>query len=350
MHLVILGSTLIVALLVGGTYALQSKHTKKDLASPPGNVQPVVTSLPKPQSPIVNSPNKTPAKPPVTAKIPAIQPKTADTPGICYQINGSSSRNTSDLPDDTSDYQLHVIYALPSDGVDHNYDMNGAIATSTSAWENWLCKQSGGKKFRLDSKNGALDVTFVRFSASDNTIKTGSDLPWQTNPNHNPYIRDDIEIYLKALGFNDPKKLYAVYYDGTSNYSCGGGAWPPTVAGHVSAEYMHGGGPGYPVACESNKLATSIQSPGYSDFDILHETMHTLGIAPTCAPHHVLSGHVSDSSKDLMYSGDQPWDIAGGLILDVNHDDYYNTGKTDCIDLAKGAFLDGGGPALPPNW
>lgn len=294
-------------------------------------------------------PAKRQSPPPVTVSrnetVTSYSPPPA-LPKICYQLAGPSQRATTDLTDDNQDYQVHVIYGVPNDGVDHHYDTNGAIARSVSAWQNWLCNQTSGRELKLDTTNGALDVTFVRLPEDNQTIETGSSLPWTVNPAYNPYVRDDIQIQLKKLGFNDPRKLYAVYYDGSSNYSCGGGGWPPAVTGQVAVEYMNGGNPRYP-ACQTNSLANDVRSPGYLDFDILHEIVHTLGFVPVCAPHLSQTSHVGDSPSDLMYSGTQAW---SPTVLDFNHDDYYGTGQNSCPDLSNSIFLTGNGTQLPPGW
>jgi hypothetical protein len=38
------------------------------------------------------------------------------------------------------------------------------------------------------------------------------------------YVRAEVQADLQRAGFNEPTKLYAVYYDGASTYACGGGA------------------------------------------------------------------------------------------------------------------------------
>jgi len=259
-------------------------------------------------------------------------------------IMGPSARSTSDQPDDSSDYQVHVMYVLPSDGIDRQYDTNGAIARSVSSWEYWLRGQTNGKGLKMDTHNGQLDVTFVRLNATDNTISTGADLPYTVNAQSNAFVRDDIEWHLRQMGLIDPKKLYAVYYGGSSNFSCGGGAWPPTLPGQVAALYKVDGND-----CVTDKLGLSGTTPGFADISMLHEIMHTLGFVPTTAPHHTRAGHVSDSPTDLMYAGDQAW-TAPNVVLDYNHDDYYLANISNSLDLSNSIFFQGGGTQLPPNW
>jgi len=289
------------------------------------------TSLTKKPTP-TPTPTKTPTKspesaPPKRAAENSFKQPAASTPSGCYQIKGISTRSTTDQPDDIGGSQMHIIYALPSDGADQNYDTNGRIASSVSAFQNWLCDQTGGQALRLDTYQGKLDITFVRFTSSDTTIRTGAELPYSTNPNSNPYVREDIEIRLNNLGLNQANKIYLVYYAGSSNYACGGASWPPSVSGHSAVMYLKGTG------CTDNQLSSNM---GYWEFAMLHDSLHTLGAVATCALHHTLSGHVSDGNNDLMYSGAQPWYPS---VLDNGRDDYYGHNKAGCFDLADSAFL-----------
>lgn len=257
-------------------------------------------------------------------------------------IKSSSTRSTADQADDTIGYSVHVMYVLPSDGMDHQYDTDGAIARSVSSWEYWLCGQTGGAGLKLDTHDGQLDVTFIRLAASDNTIKSGADSGYHGPPN--PYVRDDIEARLRQLGLIGPSKLYAVYYGGSNSFSCGGGAWPPTLPGQVAVLYKVNGSD-----CVTQGLGASSTIPGFADISMLHEIMHTLGFVPTTAPHHTRAGHTSDTPTDLMYAGDHGW-AAPNVVLDYNHDDYYKANISNSLDLSNSIFFMSGGIQLPPKW
>ncbi|MEX2647128.1 MAG: PASTA domain-containing protein, partial [Gaiellaceae bacterium] len=73
------------------------------------------------------------------------------------------------------------------------------------------------------------------------------------------------------------------------------------------------------------------------EFAMLHDIFHGLGAAPTCSPHHTLSGHVSDSPNDLMWSGGQPWQLPPKL--DIGRDDYWGHGRSDCLDVSGSPYL-----------
>ena len=191
-------------------------------------------------------------------------------------------RVTTDRPDDSATPQIHVIYALPSDGVDRALDEQGTLNDSVASWNAWLASQTGGLDLRLDTSNGMLDTTFVRLPESDAQIEA-----------RGAFVRDELEKQLHTLGFNQPQKIYAVYYDGRSSFACGGGSWPPVLPGNVAALYLHGLYNG-PVPCDTNRWG-SVGGPRYLEFAMIHEVLHTLGFVPTCAPHHTSAGHVSDS-------------------------------------------------------
>lgn len=292
-------------------------------------------------------------KSPSLAEVHTVAEKKMEPPKtICNSLPMRTlPRITSDRPDDFTGHQVHVVYVLPSDSPDEQLDKDGTITRSVNAFAQWLCKQTGGSALKIDTADGGLDITFVRLSAPDSELLSGTALSWKVNLNSNPFTRDDLERRLPSFGLNDSKKIYAVYYGGTSNTSCGGGPWPPELVGHVAALYIHGSFGNNPAIprCETNPFASSVQKPGYREFTMLHEIFHTLGMVPSCAPHHTLRGHTSDSTADIMYQGDGYWDY-DRLTIDVNHDDYYKASIPGCADLSSSVFLSPGGTTLPKGW
>ena len=257
---------------------------------------------------------------------------------LLAQAHGASAleRALADRPDEITGPQVHILYVLPKDSPDQTLDTNGTIARSVAAFQTWLAGQTLGRRLRLDTYQGEPDITFVRLRRTDAEMKT-----------HGKFIRDQIEYELLASGFT-ANKLYAIYYGGGHDSSCGDGAWPPKLVGNVASLYLHGTPPGF-VPCDSNPLAPSVAQPGYFEFIILHEILHTLGIVPECAPNHTLAGHTSDDPHDLMYQGPLPWQPS---VLDVGHNDYFGHGRSDCLDFAQSAFLEPAAPnaKLPPRW
>jgi hypothetical protein len=240
-----------------------------------------------------------------------------------------SSRVFADRKDVSPLYQIHLVYAIPSDGADRELDINGAIGTSFAAAQNWLHQQTGGPQLRVDeykTSTGALmpDITFFRLSETDAQVAS-----------QGVHVLEEVELALHTARLTSAGKIYGVYYDGSNTHSCGVGDWPPTLMGNVAALYLHGTPPGAP-ACATQSLATSTSRPSYFEFGMLHEIMHTLGLVPTCAPHQWHTGHVPEAN-DLMYGGDAPWQLPP--TLDIGHDDYYEASIAGCPDLAKSVYL-----------
>jgi hypothetical protein len=234
-------------------------------------------------------------------------------------------RSAADRPDEVTGNQVHVMYVLPLDGVDEGLDTNGRIGTSAAAFLNWLKGQASGRTLRLDTFGGLPDISFHRLSRTDAQLRaTGA------------FVRDEIEKDLRAANLVRNDKLYAVYYGGSSNYSCGGGAYPPTLPGNVAAMYLKGEPPGAP-GCATNPLGVAVETPGYLEFGMLHELMHTLGFVASCSPHHHRAGHVFDSANDLMWSGDSPWLLPPRL--DIGGDDYYLNDIATCLDMAASPYM-----------
>ncbi len=235
-------------------------------------------------------------------------------------------RATADRADDVSGPQIHVVYAVPADGEDRHLDDNGALEGSVSSFQAWLAQETGGKALRMDTYQGSLDVTFVRLAQTDAQLAAAG-----------AFVREGIQTELQALGFNAPQKLYAVYYDGSSTYACGGAFWPPSLPGNVVAMYLRGL-PSSPVPCGSNAFAAANQAPRYWEYAMLHDILHGLGYVPSCAPNHHRAGHVTAPNDDLMWAGDVGfWTFPAKL--DVGRDDYYGHGRSDCPDLATSPYL-----------
>ena len=149
------------------------------------------------------------------------------------------------------------MYVVPSDGIDRSFDINDTIVNSTAAWESWLGDQTGGRRIRLDTYLGQPDITFARLSQTDAQLAA-----------YGASIRDQIEAKLHMSGFNAANKIYALFYDGSSTFACGGAAWPPVLPGNVVALYLRGVLSGVPCL---DTYAGPSQPPGYREFSMIHD-------------------------------------------------------------------------------
>lgn len=232
----------------------------------------------------------------------------ADSPGLTGATSAEirvvpPPRSTTDRPDDVSGPQLHVVYAVPSDGTDRQLDAEAMLYHSIASFQAWLRGQTGGRELVFDRRHGIIDITFLRMPDADAAMAAGP--------------LDFVIIALGAAGLNDPSKTYLVYYDGTASTGCGGALWP----GRVVSMFLKGleGGPS---PCGSQPFVTAPdQFPGYWEFATLHDVLHTQGIVDVNAPHGIMS-HVPEPI-DLMYSGAAPWELGPLLVLDYGGDDYW---------------------------
>ncbi len=240
-------------------------------------------------------------------------------------------RSTTDMPDDFQGPQVHFMYVIPADRADNELDTDGTIEQSIARIENWLVGQTGNQALRVDTYHGVPDITFFRMPHTD--AQAVSQEPW-------PIWTMGSDLV--AAGFNKPNKVYAVFYGGSSTWSCGAAKSPALPL--LGAMYLEAWPTGDPEKCHA--FGTGTDQPGYFDIGILHEVLHAIGFTPPCAPHQSQDGygdHVDDSPTDIMYapdarSGFAPWDVYHA-VLDYNHDDYYRANIPGCPDLSNSPYL-----------
>ena len=288
---------------------------------------------------------------PDAADVPAPDAPAVDiteVPATCAE-----GRSMIDRPDDTSLDQIRILYVTPSDGADLSRDTNGQICNSVRAFATWFHSRSD-TTLRIDTHGGLIDIGFVRLTKTDAMMR-GSDPGNNSIDTGIAFVRERIERELEQRGLIAPNKAYAVYYEGSSTWACGGGAYPPLIQDRVGAMYLKGVPFGTSIDCGAPAWGSPSLQPGYTDYAMLHEIVHTLGFVPDAAPHEHTTGHIFEpgvptTSRDLMYSprpqtNDPPWGVfeAGGLLLDVNNDDYYKT--TSTLDLSTTSLIS----PLPAN-
>lgn len=254
-----------------------------------------------------------------------------------------TQRQTADRPDDHDGYQVHFLYVLPSDGVDEGLDTNGWMEMAVGSAQRWLEKETGGRRLSVDTFRGDLDVTFVRLSRPDAVVSAYDS---RAGGVREPLVRVTLEIELRALGFDHPRKVYAVYYGGGSDTGeCFGGSYPPNRVGNIAIANVKLG-----TRCEEPRRLVYPDGSYAIAVANFHEIFHTLGAVARCAPHHSTEsgGHVADDPQDLMFTRSS----RTVPRLDAGRDDYFGHGTPGCLDLARSPFLL---PALsdvelPPLW
>jgi hypothetical protein len=216
-----------------------------------------------------------------------------------------SGEPTADVADAVSAFEWHVVYAMPSDGVDRFGGYAPRFAGDFAAISNWWLVQDSTRRPRFDlfdapgcssEPYGRIDISLLR-------------LPKPANG----YSFSGIVADVKAAGFKNPDKGYLVYYDGTLH------------AGDEWGLCGQGGTDNQAFAYAVVYLQSCAQS--YSDdtraLVAAHEMEHGMGAVQSQAPHLCSSGHVCDSPGDLMKASFGPGDSLSSLVLDVGRDDYY---------------------------
>ena len=257
----------------------------------------------------------------------------------------TSERSYVDLEDIDNGYNIHIIYALPSDGIDKEFDLNSKIGMMVYQINKWFNKQTKNRLFpegqflKFDKKkNGKLDITFLRLGLTDEVIS-----------NKGIQAVNTIQPEIARLGFNDPKKIYFVVYGGSNRDVCASsqlpGHVPKSTIANTAAIYYPGKKSGscsegeYGFKPEFNMTASSA----------LHEIFHALGIVPKCAPDHLtfksfgtindgIGGHLNVPG-DIMYSVQSNVTFSKPEYLDLKSINYYNH-NNDCLDLAKSIYVE----------
>ena len=219
-------------------------------------------------------------------------------------------RSIIDRPDTNDDHQVHFIYAILKNGKDKEWDINGYIEKNVLKvnknflkWSAKNKKSNGmGQKFKYDfSKDGKIDVSFARLNLTRKEID---------KPDHPNGI---IYRELFRQGFNNPKKVYAIF------------------SGFKSKHGNSDGGEGGPLF--TILYGPAIKSYGSKDMEIviLHELFHTQGAAYDCGKRTYRGAHVKGS--DVLSSGNV------STKIDSKNDTYYRHGIEGCPDLADSVFL-----------
>ena len=247
---------------------------------------------------------------------PSRQPSSAARDHLFVGPVYPHSRATFDLTDQTTKPRIHFLYVLPADAPDDQLDLNGRIRQAITGLENWTRFSTGGRIFRIDRYNDVPDVTFVRLHETSQELLDAAKTSAATAPDS----LKDATAFASVYGnvFNDLNQL----------------GFAQEQRNRVNLAFLGDiGGLGNVcgMASSSNRFALVLGGLCMSANILAHEILHTLGFVPSCAPHESGS-HVTDSSEDVMAP-------AVGWILDVGHDDYYKTGRTDCPDFDRSPYL-----------
>jgi hypothetical protein len=209
---------------------------------------------------------------------------------------------------------FRVIYALPNDvpadpaiaaGIPHEIDLVAG----------WFAGQTGGRQPRFYAPGGTLAVDTVVLPLTRAQIEGAVD-PLAT-----------LADTLHGLGYGVSGET-VVAYVASKGIDCG-----ITQDNHGAATTVALWMP----ACDIYPSASTPSFPYNATYLAAHEMTHAFGAVPDCAPHSDGTGHVNDDNRDVVYGGNSQRDWEH-ITLDPGHDDYYGTGRTDCLDIARSPF------------
>ncbi len=218
----------------------------------------------------------------------------------------------------TSPAQVHVVYAVPADGVDRYASFAGLIAADAAAIDAWWRRQDPARAPRFDrfpfpgctTPFADLDVGFLRLP------RAGAE-----------YVGDEGARLLFDLGELNrlsPLKLL-VYYDGPPVFD-------PRVCGtaFLSSQDVasQGGTSGLAFVWTQSSCAGDVGAARLAAAVAAHELIHSLGAltepgAPNACPLPD-SGHVCDSESDILFPTASADTSLDNQVLDVGRDDYYD--------------------------
>jgi hypothetical protein len=224
---------------------------------------------------------------------------------------GSDSVAEDRKPDAVAGEQVHVVYAIPSDGADRFSTLASAIASDVAALDAWWRAQDAGRTPRFDlhdfpgcaSTFGRLDISNLRLSASSSALR--------------PFA-GRLSRLADALPALDAFKKYLVVYDGPVD--------APNTCGTAFVAASDGGRSGVAaVWLGASGCSSDLGQGGFQAAAMVHELIHDLGALPESGPPHTCPGDVShpcDSQQDVLYpvSHGEGIDL---VVLDVGRDDYY---------------------------
>jgi len=230
---------------------------------------------------------KAAAQPGAVTPAPASPPTTAPPAAVDYFPPGS--------PD-----HFDVITAAPAGSAAPDVT---AIRHELTVVGDWFASQSGGRRPKFVMSGADIAVRAVALSTAEGDTTAAS-------------VRQD----LAALGL-PMAGAHALVYVTADPGLCS------TTDSSVSILFVGG-------SCSGNAPAPT-SSMGYGGtFLTAKELTHALGAVPSCAAHSDGAGNVTDTSTDVLYLGSAFPDPTN-LTLDAGHDDYFQTGRTDCLDIAS---------------
>jgi len=228
--------------------------------------------------------------------------------------------------------QIHVAYAIPSDGADAFGAYSSRIASDAEAIDAWWRGQDASRTWRFDLYAfpgcgpgfGMLDISVVRL------------------PQPSSFYGVDISNRMQRLttdfrGRFGPRTKVLVYYDGpVPEPDICGTAW--TIPPNGPNDQF-----GFGFIWLRSQCPNDLGTGGVIAEVAAHEMTHNLGaFTLPGAPHECASPHdhhACDSQTDLMFWAVFDGSTLAGETLDVGRDDYYGHANPSLVDVQDSLWL-----------
>lgn len=253
-----------------------------------------------------------------------------------------TGRSLEDRPDDIDGPQVRVLYVLPADAPDLQWDVNGHLHTAVATANEWL-HANGGSTVRFDTHNGELDVGFLRLPMTEATLQLGANGGKCDPRDLCPHPRSIVRI-VEDMGAMTPGKIHAVIWGGqlmsvsTRAAGCAGAMEDAVFLSPVLRFAATGH-----IGCFMDVEATVPDSANTLGLVLLHEVFHVLGAVDGRAPDTDGQYHIKGDPTDLMGGS------AGIVQLDPQRRNYWKHGRNDLTDVAASAFVESKPSQLTPS-
>ena len=147
---------------------------------------------------------------------------------------GVRAQDAEELP-----YAIQLIYAVPKDGIDRNFDNDGTIVNIVQSAQAWLKEQTGGRILNLVGGEDDPTIEFLELSRTEEELLA---LPDEE-------ISYQIEYEARADGFNQPGIINAIFFEGTEpdGLTCGAAPSPEAAPAHLGGRRVAADGHLQPV-------------------------------------------------------------------------------------------------------
>ena len=250
-------------------------------------------------------------------KVQATQGGNADYPAA-YPVNAATSitvtRYVENPQDNEPGYKIQAVYVVPSDGVDHQLDTSGYIASLLKEGNAYLQQQIGLQFPLAQNPDGSISVLYLHSQYQTSYLNTKPGYIYFGS------AEDVLGNLLSEIGQSRDDDVYGtthyIFFTDVINFSNSACGYAP-LPGNVAIVAV--GGPvvnsGCNVAAHGNQLRWQAQA-------WIHETFHGLGI-----------DHTPSGVCDLMLPGGS--NCPNGYPIDSAHAYYVGSTNLSGIDITS---------------